>query len=341
MAVQDQLFDAETGLAALRAIAEQTRLRILFLLRTSELTVKDLTRVLGQSQPRISRHLKLLHEARLIERYREGSWVYFRLAEMGVGEALVHEVMASFDGQDVVFRLDQERLAALVAERSAIANAFFERNAGDWDRLRSLHVDEAEVEAAVLATFGGARVDLLVDLGTGTGRMLELLRDCYRRAIGIDANQAMLTYARSRLSGFSSASVQVRQGDLYQLSLDDEVAETVIMHQVLHHLNDPLGGLNEAFRILLPGGRLVVVDFAPHSLDFLREEYAHQRLGFSEAQMAQWLDEAGLDLASVRHLEPANDDPAKLTVSMWVASKPQTIARSVDNVKTRELEPLR
>jgi ubiquinone/menaquinone biosynthesis C-methylase UbiE/DNA-binding transcriptional ArsR family regulator len=330
---------ADAGLGALRAIAEQTRLRILFLLRTSELTVKDLTRVLGQSQPRISRHLKLLHEARLIERHREGSWVYFRLVDGAESGWLVHRVMDCLDHQDVLFRLDQERLAALVAERNAVAQAFFERNASDWDRLRSLHVDEGEVEAAVLDAFAGAKAELLVDLGTGTGRMLELLRGRYERGIGIDANQAMLAYARSRLESLYGGSVQVRQGDLYQLGLDDGGADAVVMHQVLHHLRDPVGGLGEAARILSPGGRLVVVDFAPHELDFLRDEYAHERLGFGDGQMQQWFDDLGLSQVEVRHLEPGSRFPSKLTVSMWVAVKAAGSHAMADD-RTPELETL-
>ena len=227
-------FDSQSGLTALRAVAEQTRLRVLFLLRAGELTVKDLTRVLGQSQPRISRHLKLLHDAGLVDRHREGSWVYFRLSEREPGRALVGSILEIFDGSDIAFRLDLDRLGQLVEERTTAAQHYFETNAGDWDRLRSLHVDDRQVEAQLSRLFGTKQVDRLVDLGTGTGRMLELLHDRYFQGIGIDANYAMLNYARSRLEAKCGNAAQVRQGDIYQLSLDDGSADAVMMHQVLH-----------------------------------------------------------------------------------------------------------
>ncbi len=314
-------FDADTGLMVLRAVAEQTRLRILFLLQASELTVKDLTRVLGQSQPRISRHLKLLAEAGLIERHREGSWVYFRLSEEPARAQLTAHILSAFAADDVAFRLDQERLANLVKERTAAAQDYFKRNAGDWDRLRSLHVDEGEVEALLVDAFGPGEVDMLVDLGTGTGRMLELFAGRYGRGLGIDANQSMLAYARSRLEKLAGHPVQVRQGDLYHLSLDDGVADAVVMHQVLHHLRDPALGLREAARILGDDGRVFIVDFAPHELDFLRDEFAHERLGFADSQMRQWLVEAGLVLLDVQRLEPDAEEVQKLVVTLWVAGK--------------------
>jgi ubiquinone/menaquinone biosynthesis C-methylase UbiE/DNA-binding transcriptional ArsR family regulator len=329
--------DATSGLLALRATAEQTRLRILFLLRSSELTVKDLTKVLGQSQPRISRHLKLLNEAGLIERHREGSWVYFRLGESGVGAALTEQILSAFDDSDVLFRLDQERLAGLVRERNAAAQAFFERNAGDWDRLRSLHVDEGDVEAMLLEAFGEERVALLVDLGTGTGRMLELLAGRFSRGLGIDANQSMLAYARSRLDGVNGSAVQVRQGDLYHLTLDDDVADAVVMHLVLHHLQDPAAGLREACRILAPGGRLFVVDFAPHDLDILRDEFAHERLGFGDEQMKQWLSDAGLSVAASRQVHQADASSQKLGVSLWMGVKDEADRRETSPENSKQV----
>jgi len=314
-------FNSQSGLLALRAVAEQTRLRVLFLLREGELTVKDLTRVLGQSQPRISRHLKLLHEAGLVDRHREGSWVYFRLCEGDPGRMLVNSVLDVFDSSDMAFRLDLDRLAQLVKERTEAAQLYFETNASNWDHLRSLHVDEQKVEVLLSELFGADPVDRLIDLGTGTGRMLELFRGRYWHGIGIDANYSMLNYARSRLETTCGGEAQVRQGDLYQLSLDDGSADAVIMHQVLHHLREPLAGLKEAARILAPEGRLFVVDFAPHELEFLREQYAHERLGFSEQQMKQWFKSAGLHQVHFHRLDPLTEDARQLTVSLWVAQR--------------------
>ena len=315
-------FAAQSGLAALRAVAEETRLRVLLLLRTSELTVKDLGWVLGQSQPRISRHLKLLHEAELIDRHREGSWVYFRLSEREPGRSLVRSILETFDDNDVMVRLDLDRLSQLAEERTAEAQRYFNKNASNWDRLRSLHVDEEQVEALLSELFGMQPVERLVDLGTGTGRMLELLHGRYVQGIGIDANQAMLNYARSRLEARCGGCTQVRQGDINRLSLDDSSADAVIMHQVLHHLRDPVAGLREAARILAPQGRLFVIDFAPHELEFLRAEYAHERLGFSAPQMAHWFETVGLQQTRLEKLEPrVSSDTKLLTVSIWVGER--------------------
>src|SRR5262245_8387063 len=299
-----------TAVAALKAMAEPTRLRLLVLLASGELSVKDLTGILGQSQPRISRHLKLLAEAGLVERAPEGSWVYFRLAEGGEGGALAHLVLEAMDRTDSVLVRDRRRAETLREQRERAAQAYFQAHAGDWDRIRALHVAEDEVEAAVAAALGPGPFGLLVDLGTGTGRMLELLRERYRRGLGIDLSPAMLAYARAKLEGAQVRHAQVRQGDIYDLPLADQTADAAVMHQVLHFLSDPHRAVREAARVLAPGGRLLIVDFAPHELEFLRDQFAHERLGFSTQQVGQWLSDCGLErseehtseLQSLRHI---------------------------------------
>jgi ArsR family transcriptional regulator len=330
----------QTSIDVLKAIAEPTRLRLLVLLCQGELSVKDLTRILGQSQPRISRHLKLLAEAGLVERAAEGSWAYFRLAEAAGGQALARTVLDAVDRADAVILRDKRRAEALRGEREAAAQAYFETHAGDWDSIRALHVAEAEVEAAVSEALGPGPFDLLVDLGTGTARMLELFAGRYRRAIGIDLSTAMLAYARAKLERAGLTQVQVRQGDIYDLPLADHSADAVVMHQVLHFLSDPQGAVREAARVLAPGGRLLIVDFAPHQLEFLREQYAHERLGFAGQQIAQWVADCGLELLGRRDLAPAGGatDKAKLTVSVWLASRPKAATATAANKTRRRLE---
>ena len=330
---------ADTVVAALKSAAEPTRLRILLLLEQGELTVKDLTSILGQSQPRISRHLRLLHEAGLIERFREGSWVYLRLSEGFLAQrlgAFMHDVI---DGDDPLLARDRLRAQAVKRDRASLAQAYFNAYAADWDEIRALHVAENDVEAAMRAALGGGPFDLLVDLGTGTGRVLELFADNARRAVGIDVNQAMLAYARTSLDRPEMAHCQVRHGDLLNLSLPDGEASAVVLHQVLHYLHDPQQALTEAARIVAPDGRLLVVDFAAHQLEFLREVHAHQRLGFSEEQMSQWMARAGLELLSVQHLKPGRADKTeKLTVSVWLAMPSARRGRSSDKATDRKQE---
>lgn len=313
---------AET-LGVLRAAGEATRLRILALLAKGELNVKDLTQILGQSQPRISRHLKLMAEAGLIGRFREGSWVFFRLADAGIEAALAAAIVASLDPADPVIARDRARAAAVQKAREEAAQAYFKAHAGEWDKIRALHVAENEVEAAIDEALGPGPFALLVDLGTGTGRMLELFGHRAFRALGFDLNHDMLAYARMKLEAAGMVHAQARHGDLYNVPLPDAAADAVILHQVLHFLDDPAGAVAEAARLLKPGGRLLVVDFAPHELEFLREQSAHRRLGFAGDQLKRWLQEAGLSVERQRDLAPgANAAPETLTVSLWLGVRP-------------------
>lgn len=324
---------------ALKAAAEPTRLRILLLLRDFELNVKDLTRILGQSQPRLSRHLKLLNEAGLIERFREGSWVYFHLADRSSGGLIAERVLSLAASDDSVIARDRERAKALEREREEAAQRYFEAHAGEWDRIRALHVSEREVEAAIGAALGPGPFRTLIDLGTGTGRMMDLLASRYERGIGIDANQSMLAFARLNLTRAGHAHAQVRHGNIYDLPLDSGSADAVTMHQVLHYLGDPAAAIREASRLLAPGGRLLIVDFAPHELEFLRDSHAHARLGFAREQVAEWMAEAGLSPLAGRDLVPAAREPGgKLTVSLWLAERPRDVATGRARPRTLALE---
>ncbi len=314
------------SLAALRAAGEATRLRILALLATGELNVKDLTQILGQSQPRISRHLKLMAEAGLIRRFREGSWVFFRLADSGGEAVLARAIVDSLDGKDLTLARDRARAEAVQKARAEAAQAYFKAHAGEWDRIRALHVAEKEVEAAMDEALGKGPFNLLVDLGTGTGRTLELFAARATRALGFDLNHAMLAYARMKLERAGLAHAQVRHGDLYNVPLPDGAADAVVLHQVLHFLDDPAAAIAEAARLLAQGGKLLVVDFAPHELEFLREQSAHRRLGFARDQLGRWLEGAGLTVERFSELAPKPAE-GKLTVSLWLGLKPAAVTK--------------
>jgi ubiquinone/menaquinone biosynthesis C-methylase UbiE len=312
---------ADQALAALRGAGEATRLRILALLANAELNVKDLTQILAQSQPRISRHLKLMSEAGLITRFREGSWVFFRVADSGPEGALAKAIVDSLDPSDLTLARDRARAEAVQKARAEAAQNYFKDHAPEWDKIRTLHVAESQVEAAMDEALGEGPLDLLVDLGTGTGRILELFGPRAKKALGFDLNHDMLAYARMKLERAHLSHAQVRHGDLYNVPLPDEAADAVVLHQVLHFLDDPAAAIAEAARVLAPGGKLLVVDFAPHELEFLREQSAHRRLGFARDQLGRMLEGTGLKLERFSELSPGASE-GKLTVSLWLGHKP-------------------
>jgi ubiquinone/menaquinone biosynthesis C-methylase UbiE len=309
--------------AVLKAAGEATRLRILALLAETELTVSDLTAILHQSQPRLSRHLRLLTEAGLVERFREGAWAFFRLGERGSSADIARTLIARLDADDPAIGRDRERLAAVRSARVAAAQAYFRRHAAEWDRIRKLHVADAAVEAAVHAALADKPIRSLLDLGTGTGRMLELFAPDIERGIGLDLSLDMLALARARLDRAGLQHCSVRHGDIYNLALPRDSFDVVILHQVLHFLDDGPRAVAEAARVLRPGGRLLVVDFAPHDLEFLREEHAHRRLGFAAETVTQWLEAAGLDVLRQETLPPGPQ--GKIAVSLWLARDPRIV----------------
>ncbi|MCF3933677.1 metalloregulator ArsR/SmtB family transcription factor [Acuticoccus sp. M5D2P5] len=306
--------------AILRAAGESTRLRILALLSDADLTVKDLTSILGQSQPRISRHLKLLADAGLVTRSAEGAWAFYRLAEDDHGYRLADIVLDHLDSADPTHTRDRERRAATHRANAEAAAGYFAANAEVWDHIRSLHAPEAEVEARMRAMLTDRPVRTLLDVGTGTGRILELLADQTERATGIDASAAMLSVARANLARAGITNARLMQDDVYALSLPRDSFDVVIFHQVLHYLDDPGRAVAEVARTLRPGGRLLVVDFAPHTLEALRSEAQHRRLGIGREEMAEWLRTANLETDEVCDLTGTDSE---LTVTLWLAHDPR------------------
>jgi ubiquinone/menaquinone biosynthesis C-methylase UbiE/DNA-binding transcriptional ArsR family regulator len=307
----------------LKAAGEETRLRLLALLAEAELTVTELTDILRQSQPRISRHLRLLAESGLVVRFREGSWAFFRLAEHGAKAELARVLAAQLDPDDPVMARDRERLAQVRAARATAAQGYFRAHAAEWDRIRRLHAADAAVEGEIQAVLADRPFRSLLDLGTGTGRMLELLGPELERGLGIDLSLDMLALARARLDRAGLRQCSVRQGDIYDLALPRDSFDVVIVHQVLHYLDDGARAIREAARVLRPQGRLLVIDFAPHEHEFLREEHAHRRLGFAEETVSQWLEQAGLDVISHRSVPPDAGSEGEIAVSLWLARDPR------------------
>jgi ubiquinone/menaquinone biosynthesis C-methylase UbiE/DNA-binding transcriptional ArsR family regulator len=300
---------------ALRGAGEHTRLRALALLARGELSVGELALALAQSQPRISRHLKLLTESGLIERTPEGAWVFYRLAPSGTPErTLVDGIVGLLDLSEPELARDAERLAGIREAREEQAAAYFAANAENWERLRGLHLPDADIEAAMRAAAGEGPFDLMVDVGVGQGRMLEVFADRVERAEGFDTSRQMLAIARAAVANLPPGKAAVRFGDVYDPPIAPGSADLVTIHQVLHFLPDPGRAVMEAARLLKPGGRLVIADFAPHQLEFLREKHAHRRLGFSDAEMTQWCAAAGVPRVKAHTLA---GEAGGLVVKIW------------------------
>ena len=305
-----------------RSLSDMSRLRIVMLVRAMELSVGEIAQVLEQSQPRVSRHVKILCDAGLLERRKEGSWVFVTLGQ----RAIVVPVLAAIDkwdaGDGTQTARDADRLAAVTADRSTHAALWFESHAREWDAIRSLHVADSEIEAAMALALGDEPIDQLIDIGTGTGRMIELFAGRARKALGIDRSSEMLRLARAKTSAITN--IELRQADLYALPLEQGAADAAILHHVLHFAQAPGAAIGEAARVLGPGGRLLIADFAPHDREELRTRDAHVRLGFSDAQIEGWFADAGLRPALVRKLEGG-----ELTVKIWLGRKIGTPLREV------------
>jgi ArsR family transcriptional regulator len=305
----------------LRAAGEITRRRVLALLKSGELSVGELTQILGQSQPRLSRHMKFLTSARLVERLPEGAWVFYRLTERQPQRAFLEAILAQIDPEDDIIRSDFERLKEIRETRQTEAASYFEQAAKDWDRLRSLHYPEKDIEAAILRIVGERSFASVIDLGTGTGRMLKILGPLTKEAEGLDLSHQMLTIARANLADPELEHVSVCHGDATRTPYAAASADLVIIHQVLHILDEPQKAIQEAARLLKPGGNLLVVDFAPHNLEYLRKEQSHRHLGFNPQVIEEWCGHYHLKTLHVETFDPPSDISEGLAVNIFCAER--------------------
>jgi len=310
------MISKEQLLIALKTAGEPTRLRLMVLCAEGELSVSELTDIVGQSQPRVSRHLKMLVEAGLLERFREGSMVFYRLSEHNTLGDFAHEVVARVPGDDPEQMRDIKRLAQVKHNRASRARQYFSENAERWSQIRSLHVREDEVESALKEVIGDQAIDDFLDIGTGTGRILVLMSRLFRRGVGLDISQAMLTVARTSFEQQGIKNTLVRMGDMYSMPIESESIDVSTLHQVLHYSEEPERVVQEAARVLRSQGRLFIIDFASHHEESLRNVHQHYRLGFSDEEVIGYLTENGLkgELVATLKGEP-------LTVKIWKGIK--------------------
>ncbi len=306
---------------ALKAAGEPTRLRILAALSQFELTVTELVYLLDQSQPRVSRHLKLLVDAQLLERYQEGSWVFHRLSDQESEQGLVQKLVGLINHSDPELVKDKARLEAIKQRNAQLASNYFKNQADDWDTIRQLVGSDKAIEEAMLNSIGNQKINTMLDLGTGTGRILEIFASRVNKGVGYDASLAMLSVARSNLEQKQLTHCQVRQRDIRNLPSDSTSVDLITIHQVLHYIDNPIAVIQEAARVLKPGGTILIVDFAKHQHEFLRTEHAHRRLGFSNSEVEFWCENSALVMKSAKTVTQSSNKEG-LDVILWHLTKP-------------------
>jgi len=308
-------------LRGLKAAAEPTRLKILSLCAHAELTVSDLVEILDQSQPRVSRHLRLLVEAGLLQRNQEGAWAWYRLPASGTASELAHTLVDLLPEADRHHAADLQRLQGISEGWARRVEDYFRSHAEDWEEIRTLHVDQKSVDKAVMAALGAGRVDALLDIGTGAGHMLLLLGDRIERGVGVDRSAEMLAVARHKLFQAKLRNCEVRQADMTSLPFESGSFSAATLSMVLHFAEEPAAVIAEAARILRPGGKAVLIDFAEHEMASLREEQAHRWLGFDDHSVQKWSRAAGLGMTAKRL------KGGKLTVVVWTLTLAETDPR--------------
>ncbi len=302
----------------LKTLGHVDRLRIVAVLERGELTVTELVHILGLSQPRVTQYIKSLEEVDVVERLREGSWVFSRLKRSEADiTRLVTTVLNSLPSEDTILQADIQKLDEVRQARSEVADAFFADVANDKGQMGNEYLPQAQIEAELLKVAGSNRYNFMIDMGTGTGRMLELFANHIKTGVGIDANPGMLKVARHKLAAEKFDHISVQQQDLHTTPFRDGSADLVTLHQVMHYLDDPREAVMEAARLLTPKGVLLIVEFETHEIERFRDDYAHRRLGFSEADMMGYGLEAGLDMTMVMRLSNA-DNP---DIVIWKAQK--------------------
>ena len=314
----------------MRALADPTRLRIVFLVLRLELSVGELVQILDQSQPRVSRHIRILDEAGLLERRKEGSWVFLRPADILTDSPLTSLLAQADVTQAKAFQRDVLRLDEVRNARTDMAAAYFAAHAEEWDSLRSLHIADSEVEARLAQILHSAPLGRVLDVGTGTGRIVELFAGDAERFVAVDNSPEMLRLARAKLAYLSpeiASKVDIQLGDFNMLPVADGAFDTVIFHQVLHYAQHPEAVIAEAIRTLAPGGRLVIVDFAAHNLEELRTIHAHARLGFADDFMKKAFSGHGLQMLHQTALEAG-----ELVVKVWMGQRLSSAAPNPKNI---------
>ena len=309
-------FDELVG--ALRAVAEPTRLRLVALLGREELTVTEICRVIGQSQPRTAATCDCWWTRASSSGHLKAPLSTTAWPKVALRPSSRHRVAALTPPNDVTISADLAALSRVRQARIEAATAYRSAHADELEGLRELYVGEAAVERALLDMLvGEGPIGRLLDIGTGTGRILELLAPHTEHSVGLDVDHEMLQVARAALGEAQLSRAAVRHGDLHRPPFEAGSFDVAVMHHVLHLLDAPGAAIADAARLLRPGGRLLVADFATHDLEHLRSLHGHRCLGIEDKEMLSWAVQAGLEVESERSLPPTSPDE-QLTVRLWL-----------------------
>ena len=282
---------------ALRAISEPTRFRLTRLCAQGELTVSELMRIVGQSQPRVSRHLKLLQDAGVLESFREQHWVFYRVAQNSPSQQLVSDLLQHLPADDDLMDFDQTRLNELRDARAKLSEEFVETEVPDWLRLHEYHGDELRFGDAVRDALAGREVGHLLDIATGTGRMLKIAGPLAESGVGIDLSKKMVMVARNALAEADLPHLTVRQEDMYQMRFPARHFDTVTIDQVLYFASNPDALIREATRVLKPSGRLLLVAFTEAA-----NAKTPPAVSIAISDIRSWLEDAGLKIVTTNVL---------------------------------------
>ncbi|MDL2285267.1 metalloregulator ArsR/SmtB family transcription factor [Desulfovibrio sp. OttesenSCG-928-F07] len=278
-----------------KALSDETRLRLLLVLHRYELNVNELVELMDMGQSRVSRHLKILSSSGLLTHRRDGLWVFYSAAQEGPGRKFIDAIYPFLTSEGFA-QQDLALAAGIVEERSAKTSQFFNTIAEDWDAM-SREVLGAFNLPEMVEKMMPERCKVAVDLGCGTGNVLEHLLNHSEEVIGVDGSARMLELARRRFSQ-SGSRLSLRIGDLEHLPLRDSEADFICINLVLHHLADPGGVLLEVKRALKPNGVFLLTEFDKHTDESLRADYGDRWLGFEADTLESYMRSAGFEVTS-------------------------------------------
>lgn len=286
-------------LSALKALSDETRIRILHILSLSPLNVQEITEVLRMGQSRVSRHLKILTDAGFLTPEREGSWVYYRIPEEKKDpdfSSEVTELLLSYK-EDLPFRnSDQTQISEILSRRDQKNTFYFNNVAQDWESIQKDVLDPALYRKKILSYLPDFS-SVIYDLGCGPGGLIPYLLTKSDQVIGVDSSPKMVEEAQITFAGNTHVSLIHSQLENVAASATQE-ADAVVASMVLHHLSNPPAVIREIYKILKPGGVFCLVDLKKHNQEFMRDNFADLWLGFDYSLLQDWLELSGFTISS-------------------------------------------